>query len=143
VYSSIAYAIERAARLSLHRPLCLAKGPLRDGVSASDAALARGTLLRMKPDLYTKVVLTIIALALVLIACNHYSQPAVTAQAEGPFAGVQFSGDSRGFVLFDSRTGDIWQYYSNVGMGTPSMDHTRISGPGVPVSAVQWWKHPE
>jgi hypothetical protein len=62
----------------------------------------------MKPDLYTKAVLTIIALALVLIACNQYVHPAITADAQGPFAGVQYSN----VVFFDSRTGDIWSYES-------------------------------
>jgi hypothetical protein len=64
------------------------------------------TLLRMKPDLYTKAVLTVIALLLLLIACNQYVHPATTANAQGPFAGVQYSN----LEFFDTRTGDLWVY---------------------------------
>jgi hypothetical protein len=63
----------------------------------------------MKPDLYTKAVLTVIALALMLIACNQYAHPSVTARAEGPFAGVQFSSD-HGPAFFDTRTGEVSLY---------------------------------
>jgi hypothetical protein len=45
----------------------------------------------MKPDHYTKIVLTVIAFALVLVACNQYVRPAA-AEAQGPFSTVQFSG---------------------------------------------------
>jgi hypothetical protein len=45
----------------------------------------------MRPDLYTKAVLTVIALPLAAIACNQYIQTATTVEAHGPFAGVQFS----------------------------------------------------
>ena len=64
----------------------------------------------MKPNLYTKSVLTVIALALTAIACNQYIEPKVTAQAQsGQFAGVQFAGPNA-LSLFDSRTGEIWLY---------------------------------
>jgi len=64
----------------------------------------------MKPDLYTKAVLTVIALMLILIACNQYVSPAVTASAQAPFAGAQFSASDSGFRIFDTRTGEIWYY---------------------------------
>jgi hypothetical protein len=64
----------------------------------------------MKPDLYTKAVLTIIALALVPIACNQYVHPAITADAQGPFAGVQILQHNSDFSFFDSRTRDLWSY---------------------------------
>ncbi len=67
----------------------------------------------MKPDLYTKFVLTIIMLLLAVIACNHYVSPPATASAQGPFAGVQFSGN--GFSFFDTRTGDLWTYSDRAG----------------------------
>jgi hypothetical protein len=63
----------------------------------------------MKPDLYTKVVLTAIALALVRIACNQYVHPATTAQAHGAYAGVQFAGQGDNLWFFDSRTGDVYK----------------------------------
>jgi hypothetical protein len=70
----------------------------------------------MKPDLYTKIVLTVIAFMLTIIACNRYVSPATTARAEGPFAGVQFSvGD--GFYFFDGRTGQVWHYATMVSPG--------------------------
>jgi hypothetical protein len=94
----------------------------------------------MKSDLYTKAVLTVIAFMLVMIGCRDYVNPRISVKAEGPFAGVQFSGGAGGFTIFDPRTGDIWQYYSNNGMSVPSMEHTRISAPGIPASAVQWRK---
>jgi hypothetical protein len=66
----------------------------------------------MKPDFYTKAVLTIIAIMLTVIACNQYVNPAATASAQGAkFAGVQFAGSSVDFTLFDTRTGDIWEHY--------------------------------
>ena len=62
----------------------------------------------MKPDFYTKIALTVIALALVLIACNQYVHPAA-AEAQGPFAGVQ---DTGGLTFFDAKTGEVWLYNS-------------------------------
>lgn len=38
----------------------------------------------MKTDLYTKVVLTVVALLLALIACNQYVSPTVSAFAQTP-----------------------------------------------------------
>lgn len=61
----------------------------------------------MKPDLYTKAILTIIMLLLAVIACNQYVSPAATASAQGPFAGVQYA---HSLEFFDSRTGDLWSY---------------------------------
>jgi hypothetical protein len=65
----------------------------------------------MKVDLYTKAVLTVIALALVMIACNQYISPKTTASAQGPFAGVQLGSSRPNFVdFFDTRTGELWHY---------------------------------
>jgi hypothetical protein len=44
----------------------------------------------MRTDVYTKVVLTIIAMMLTVIACRPLASPESTARAEGPLAGVQF-----------------------------------------------------
>jgi hypothetical protein len=46
----------------------------------------------MKLDLYAKAVLTVIMLALAMIACNQYVHPTAIAEAQGAFAGVQFVG---------------------------------------------------
>jgi hypothetical protein len=64
----------------------------------------------MKPDLYTKAVLTIIMVLLAVIACNHYVSPTTTASAEGPFAGVQSNINGYSFGFLDSRTGEIFLY---------------------------------
>jgi hypothetical protein len=62
----------------------------------------------MKPDLYTKAVLTVIALMLTVIACNQYVSPAAAVQAQGSaFTGVQYGGQN---TFFDTRTGDLWNY---------------------------------
>lgn len=63
----------------------------------------------MKTDTYTKVVPTIIAFMLTLIACKTIINPEKTASAEGPFAGVQFDG-SHEYTFFDAHTGEIWVY---------------------------------
>jgi hypothetical protein len=66
----------------------------------------------MKPDVYTKAVLTVIALLLAVIAFKPLISPETTASAQGQFAGVQFNGglasDDIGF--FDPRSGEIWGY---------------------------------
>jgi hypothetical protein len=63
----------------------------------------------MRIDLYTKAVLTIIAIMLSVIASNQLVSPLV-ASAQGSFAGVQYTGFPNSF--FDSRTGEIWEYYT-------------------------------
>jgi hypothetical protein len=64
----------------------------------------------MKPDLYTKIVLTVIALALVMIACNQYANPKTSVSAQGPFAGVLPVAFGDTFVFFDARSGELWVY---------------------------------
>ncbi len=91
---------------------------------------------RMKPDLYTKVGLTVIAFMLVMIGCHQYISTTTVAQAEGPFAGVQFSGSTLTFTLFDSRAGDIWLFDKF----SSEVRHTKISAPGIQTTAVQWDK---
>jgi hypothetical protein len=69
----------------------------------------------MKPDLYTKAVLTVIALALSALALSQYLNPKVVAQAQAAtFGGVQFSGgDRQGF--FDPRTGEVAFFTTSAG----------------------------
>ena len=95
-------------------------------------------MLRMKPDLYTKAALTVIAFMLVMIGCHQYTSPATTVKAEGPFADVQFNGNAYQFTLFNPRTGDIWQYESFTNSNRKNLYHSKISAPGIPVSEVQW-----
>jgi hypothetical protein len=64
----------------------------------------------MKPDLYTKSVLTVIALMLAVVACNQYVSPRATVEAQGTLAGVQIAGAQFGFWALDTRSGDLWYY---------------------------------
>src|SRR5579863_9260399 len=63
----------------------------------------------MRIDLYTKAVLTIIAIALAVIASNQFISPG-GASAQGTFAGLQFSSAGGYSYFFDSRTGEVWSY---------------------------------
>jgi hypothetical protein len=67
-------------------------------------------MLSTKSDLYTKVVLTVIAFMLVMIGCHQYVSPATIVKAEGPFAGVLYSGPNK-YSFFDTKSGDLWLYY--------------------------------
>jgi hypothetical protein len=62
----------------------------------------------MRIDLYTKGVLTVIAVLLAVIAFRPYVSPDAVVQAQGLFAGVQFTGFNGGAYFFDTRTGDVW-----------------------------------
>jgi len=65
----------------------------------------------MKPDLYTKAVLTVIALMLAVIACKTVITPETTASAQGRLAGVQVSGAAQfGVWAFDTGSGELWFY---------------------------------
>ncbi len=87
--------------------------PLSDKASVSRRRQVhrRGTrrvrLRRRKPDLYAKVVLTLIMLMLALDACNQYVHPTTVVAALCPFAGAQFS-SAGGLRSFDTRTGNLW-----------------------------------
>lgn len=100
-------------------------------------ALCRRIMLKcepMKSDLYTKVVLTVIAVALIMIVSNWYIRPTGTVQAQtaAQFSGVQFEVTPSGnYVFFDSRTGDIWSYDYESGPGW-SVSRTSITKLGKP-----------
>jgi len=64
----------------------------------------------MKPDLYTKIVLSVIAVMLVVIGCKPTINPQTAVKAEGQFAGVQLSATPALLIFFDSRTGEIHEY---------------------------------
>ena len=61
----------------------------------------------MKPELYTKVVLTLIMFLLALDARNQYVHPTTVVAALCPFAGMQFS-SAGGLRSFDTRPGGLW-----------------------------------
>jgi hypothetical protein len=61
----------------------------------------------MRIDFYTKVVLTVIAGFLGLIALRPFVGPEVV-QAQGVFSGVQFASATCSLCFFDSRTGEFW-----------------------------------
>jgi sugar lactone lactonase YvrE len=64
----------------------------------------------MHIDLFTKTILTLIALLLAVVAIRPMAQPTgVAAQGSG-FAGVQFSGDSTNLWAIDTKTGQFWVY---------------------------------
>jgi hypothetical protein len=68
---------------------------------------------KMKIDLYTKVILTVIALALIgNLLKSVLTPPAVQARNGGKFEHLQ---SSVGFAVsfFDTRTGELWSYYED------------------------------
>lgn len=66
----------------------------------------------MRTNLYTKTILTIIALFLAMIALKPVFQPQ-PVMAQGAYAGVQFSYSGGSHAFFDSRSGDVWEYGDN------------------------------
>jgi hypothetical protein len=84
----------------------------------------------MRIDLYTKAVLTIIAIALAVIASNQIVSPRV-ASAQGTFAGLQFTSGGGWSYFFDSRTGEIWSYSIGDGKMQAKRRLTKIGQPMV------------
>ncbi|HXP87675.1 MAG TPA: hypothetical protein VN841_23280 [Bryobacteraceae bacterium] len=66
----------------------------------------------MRIDLYTKAIVTLIAVLLAVIALKPILQPQA-AMAEGGFAGVQFSYSGGNHAFFNTNTGDVWEYGDN------------------------------
>lgn len=68
----------------------------------------------MKPDLYTKAVLTVIALLLAVVAFRPLIQPQTIVQAQGA-SGVQFAatGSQIYGYLYDPRTNSVKVYTLN------------------------------
>jgi hypothetical protein len=89
----------------------------------------------MKPDFYTKAVLTVIAVMLTVIAVKPMLDPDSTVRAQAPqpsFVGVQYSHWTEGNdVYFDSRTGDKWEY-----VGGDLLSHNRVTKLGQPTTFV-------
>jgi hypothetical protein len=64
----------------------------------------------MRIDWYTKGVLTVIAVLLAMIVAKQYVSPDTVVRADGPFAGVEFTGLNGGVSFFDTKTGEIVEY---------------------------------
>jgi len=99
----------------------------------------------MRPDIYTKAVLTVIAIMLTVIAVKPIFSPEATASAQSAsFAGNQvFFHEDRSFTIYDNRTGDYWQYDPRLKPGAPNNYkpenyttylevHGRVTRPGSP-----------
>jgi len=87
----------------------------------------------MKPDLYTKAVLTMIMVLLAVIACKTVISPETTVSAQGPLSEVQWDGHE-GF--FDPRTGEVWQYFTcakNINEGCQVAHKIRVTKLGQPL----------
>jgi hypothetical protein len=63
----------------------------------------------MRADIYTKTVLTFIALLLAVIALKPLLLPQA-ALADGNYAGIQFSYSGGNHAFFNANTGDVWEY---------------------------------
>ena len=96
----------------------------------------------MRIDLYTKFLLTVIALALLTIACNSLFQPS-RVSADSPLMGMQFAMiGTGGFLAFDGKTGDIWYYQITGDEGkfvrnTGALHVGKMTQPGKPLLAQQ------
>jgi len=63
-------------------------------------------------DIFTKIVLSVIALCLMVIALSFMFETEDTQAAQSRFnpKNVQVTYTSGGFLVFDTTTGDIWVY---------------------------------
>jgi hypothetical protein len=67
----------------------------------------------MRIDLYTKTILTLIALLLAVFTLKPILQPQ-PAMAQGNYSGIQFSyGTGGNHAFFNTNTGDVWEYGDN------------------------------
>ena len=60
-------------------------------------------------DLYTKMIVTLIALLLAVIVFKPIFQPQA-AMAQGGYGSIQFSYSGGNHAFFDTRSGDVWEY---------------------------------
>jgi hypothetical protein len=63
----------------------------------------------MRIDLYTKTILTIIALLLAVFTLRPILLPQ-SVMADGNYGHVQFSYSGGNHAFFDTRSGDVWEY---------------------------------
>jgi hypothetical protein len=66
----------------------------------------------MRIDLYTKTILTLVALLLAVSVLKPIVQPQA-AMADGPYGSFQFSYSGGNHAFFDTRSGDVWEYGDN------------------------------
>ena len=61
----------------------------------------------MRIDIYTKTILTLIALLLATVVLKFQPE---SAMAAGKFDQIQFSYSGGNHAFFDARSGDVWEY---------------------------------
>ena len=91
----------------------------------------------MKPDIYTKAVLTVIAIMVTVIAGKPLVSPDTTASAQSAqFAGIQFGSAVGVLYFFDSHSGEIWAYNGYTGVSeTGKLDEKyRLTKLGQPLT---------
>jgi hypothetical protein len=93
-------AVDGQVVLSAPKVLHLA-GPAKCGEQIGGA--------HMRIDLYTKTILTLIALLLAVFTLKPILQPQ-GAMAQGSYAGIQFSYSGGNHAFFNANTGDVWEY---------------------------------
>lgn len=64
-----------------------------------------------KPDIFSKILLSVIAICLIIIAFTlvFRSEP-TQAQSRINFNNIQLANTSGGFLILDGSSGDIWMY---------------------------------
>ena len=65
----------------------------------------------MHSDKFTKIILVVIALCLGIIAFSLvFRTESIQAQARTNFDTIRFTNTNGGFLIMDTRTGDVWMY---------------------------------
>ena len=87
----------------------------------------------MRIDLYTKVILTSIAVLLAVITVKLIFQPTAVVQAQSSLSNLQFLGGGD-LIVMDKQSGQIWEYnVSSEDGGTKSMNLGKFVGFGKPL----------
>jgi hypothetical protein len=86
----------------------------------------------MRIDLYTKTILTLVALLLAVIVLKPIIQP-TPALAQTNLSGVQFEEYGGDYYFFDQKTGDIWCYTPHGATGAPVISHQKVTKLGLPL----------
>jgi hypothetical protein len=100
----------------------------------------------MRPDIYTKALLTVIAVMLAAMLSKPYiDKPEPVAKPEpARFAAVQFVYLGGAPYFFDTRTGEVWGYNTTQGYGIPDGSLTakyRLVKLGQPLVKEYDWLH--
>jgi len=83
----------------------------------------------MRIDLYTKSILTLIALLLAVIVLKPIIQP-TPALAQANMSGVQFSASDSSVTFFDPKSGDAWRYHVPI---QNQIEHFKLTKLGMPL----------